>query len=103
MTTRSIIIFRVYQISTHKTLGFHTGDEEAVVMFCNLKYDIPLDDLALERVPVRQVTKSEVLCFGEVLSQLRAHKQRIMELEEQAEEVGMKDEVVQFLQEVPIQ
>ncbi len=60
MTQRSITIYRIYQISSHRTLGFYTGDEEAVVKFCNVKYSIELDDLALERVPVRQVSKSEV-------------------------------------------
>ena len=67
--------------------------------FCNLKYDISIDDLALERVPVRQVTKSEVVCFSEVLDQLREHKQRISELEAKADQVGMKEDIVQLLQE----
>jgi hypothetical protein len=99
MTPRSITIYRIYQISSHRTLGFYTGDEEAVVKFCNLKYDISVDDLALERVPVRQVTKSEVVCFSEVLDQLKEHKQRISELEAKADQVGMKEDIVQLLQE----
>ncbi|MBN1389706.1 MAG: hypothetical protein JXA22_03580 [Candidatus Thermoplasmatota archaeon] len=99
MTTRSITIYRVYQLSSHRTLGFYTGDEEAVMTFCNLKFDVSQDDIALERVPVRQVTRTEVMCFGEVLSQLREHKQRIMELEAQADEVGMRDDVVKLLEE----
>jgi len=99
MAPRSITIYRIYQISSHRTLGFYTGDEEAVVKFCNLKYDIPQDDIALERVPVRQVTKSEVVCFSEVLDQLREHKQRIMELEAQADQAGMKEDIVQLLEE----
>jgi hypothetical protein len=98
MTPRSITIFRIYQISSHRTLGFYTGDEDAVVKFCNLKYDIPTDDLALERVPVRQVTKSEVVCFSEVLDQLKEHKQRISELEARADQVGMKEDIIQLLQ-----
>jgi hypothetical protein len=99
MTPRTITIYRIYQISSHRTLGFYTGDEEAVVKFCNLKYDIETDDLALERVPVRQVTKSEVVCFSEVLDQLREHKQRISELEAQADQAGMKDDITQLLEQ----
>jgi predicted transcriptional regulator len=100
MTPRTITIYRIYQISSHRTLGFYTGDEEAVVKFCNLKYDIESDDLALERVPVRQVTKSEVVCFSEVLDQLKEHKQRINELEAQADTAGMKEDVVQLMENI---
>ena len=76
------MIFRTYQVSAHRTLGFFTGDEEAVLSFCHLKFDIELDDIALERVPVRRVTRSEVLCFGEIMDQLKAHRERLRELEE---------------------
>ena len=97
MCPRSITIFRIYQLSNHRTLGFYTGDEEAVVKFCNLKFEIEIDDLALERVPVRQVNKSEVICFSEVLDQLRTHKRMIHELEDRADKVGMKEDVVQII------
>ena len=100
MTARTITIYRIYQISSHRTLGFYTGDEEAVVKFCNLKYSVELDDLALERVPVRQVSKSEVVCFNEVLNQLKEHRQRIQELEEQADSVGMADDISEILNEI---
>jgi hypothetical protein len=100
MTARTITIYRIYQISSHRTLGFYTGDEEAVVKFCNLKYSVELDDLALERVPVRQVSKSEVVCFNEVLNQLKEHRQRIQELEEQADSVGMADDITEILNEI---
>jgi hypothetical protein len=99
MTQRTITIYRIYQISSHRTLGFYTGDEEAVVKFCNLKYDVEMDDIALERVPVRQVSKSEVVCFSEVLDQLREHRQRIQELEDQADMVGMKEDIEELLEE----
>ncbi|MGA1847751.1 MAG: hypothetical protein ACMUHB_00290 [Thermoplasmatota archaeon] len=99
MTPRTITIYRIYQISSHRTLGFYTGDEEAVVKFCNLKYDVEMDDIALERVPVRQVSKSEVVCFSEVLDQLREHRQRIQELEDQADMVGMKEDIEELLEE----
>ena len=100
MSTRSITIYRIYQISSHRTLGFYTGDEEAVVKFCNLKYSIELDDLALERVPVRQVSKSEVVCFSEVLDQLKEHRQRIQELEQQADSVGMAEDICEILEDL---
>jgi len=99
MTPRTITIYRIYQISSHRTLGFYTGDEEAVVKFCNLKYDVEMDDIALERVPVRQVSKSEVVCFSEVLDQLKEHRQRIQELEDQADMVGMKEDIEELLEE----
>lgn len=73
------MVFRTYQISSHRTLGFFTGDEDAVTTFCHLKYDIEMDDIALERVPVRKVSRSEVLCFGEIIDQLKAHKERLRE------------------------
>lgn len=82
MNQRSIMIFRTYQVSTHRTLGFFTGDEEAVVSYCHLKYDMEMDDIALERVPVRRVTRSEVLCFGEIMEQLRMHRERLKACEE---------------------
>lgn len=79
MNPRSIVIFRTYQMSTHRTLGFFTGDDDAVLSFCHLKFDIELDDIALERVPVRRVTRSEALCFGEIMDQLKAHRERLRE------------------------
>ncbi|MEA3557849.1 MAG: hypothetical protein U9R75_01210 [Candidatus Thermoplasmatota archaeon] len=102
MSQRSITIFRTYQLSNHRTLGFYSGDEEAVVKFCHLKFEIEIDDLALEKVPVRQVNKSEVICFSEVLDQLRSHKQRIHELEDQAEKAGMREDVVQIIENDPL-
>ncbi|MFW3146265.1 MAG: hypothetical protein ACMUIE_05590 [Thermoplasmatota archaeon] len=97
MSPRSITIYRIYQLSNHRTLGFYTGDEEAVIKFCNLKFDVEMDDLALERVPVRQVSKSEVICFSEVLDQLRAHKQKIQELECQADDAGIREDLLEIM------
>lgn len=91
------MIYRTYQLSSHRTLGFYSGDEDAVVKFCSLKFDVPLDDLALERVPVRQVNKSEVICFSEVLDQLKVHKERIRELEDQADKAGMKEDIIDLM------
>ena len=88
MAPRSITIYRVYQISSHRTLGFYTGDEEAVVKFCNLKYDISQDD------PAPGPADPAIY-----LDQLREHKQRIMELEAQADQAGMKEDIVQLLEE----
>ncbi|MFO8051074.1 MAG: hypothetical protein R6V01_05175 [Thermoplasmatota archaeon] len=99
MCPRSITIYRTYQLSNHRTLGFYSGDEEAVIKFCNLKFGIELDDLALERVPVRQVNRSEVICFSEVLDQLNSHKERIQELEMRADKAGIKEDLVQVIKE----
>lgn len=77
MVNRSINIYRTYQTSTHRTLGFYTGEEDVVLTFCQLKFDIEPDDIALERVPVRQVTRSEVICFMEVMDQLKEQKGRV--------------------------
>ena len=77
MNPRSITIYRTYQTSTHRTLGFYSGEEDSVLRFCHLKYDVEIDDIALERVPVRKVTRSEVVCFSEVMDQLNDHKERV--------------------------
>jgi len=81
MNPRSITIYRTYQTSTHRTLGFYSGEEDSVLRFCHLKYDVEIDDIALERVPVRKVTRSEVVCFSEVMDQLNDHKERIRNAE----------------------
>ena len=78
MVHRSINIYRTYQTSTHRTLGFYTGEEDEVLTFCQLKFDIESDDIALERVPVRQVTRTEVICLMEVMDQLKAHKENFI-------------------------
>ncbi len=97
MEGRTLTIFRTYQTSTHRTLGFFTGEDDAVLNFCHLKYDIEVDDIALERVPVRRVTRSEVVCFNEIMDQLKAHKERvhIEETHESAEQV--KEGILQVL------
>ena len=77
MNPRNITIYRTYQTSTHKTLGFYSGEEDSVLRFCHLKYDVEMDDIALERVPVRKVTRSEVVCFSEVMDQLNGQKERV--------------------------
>jgi len=94
MNPRSIVIFRTYQMSTHRTLGFFTGDEEAVLSFCHLKYDMELDDIALERVPVRKVTRSEALCFGEIMDQLKAHRERLRESEQVSNATPMGEPLI---------
>lgn len=92
MDPRSITIYRTYQTSTHETLGFYTGEEESVLRFCHLKYDIETDDIALERVPVRKVSRSEVICFSEVMDQLKDQRERIKNAERklQARKVRIK-------------
>ena len=81
MNPRNITIYRTYQTSTHRTLGFYSGEEDSVLHFCHLKYDVEIDDIALERVPVRKVTRSEVVCFSEVMDQLNDHKERVRNAE----------------------
>jgi hypothetical protein len=92
MNPRNITIYRTYQTSSHRTLGFYTGEEDSVIKFCHLKYDIELDDIALERVPVRKVSRSEVVCFSEIMDQLNDHKERIRLSEEKIQEHKLKIE-----------
>jgi len=98
MSPKSVVIYRVYQLSSHRTLGFYTGEEEAIPRFCKLKYGIEEDDVAIERVQVRTVTRSDVMCFGEVLDQMREYMQRLKELEAQADSVGVREEVLQMVE-----
>ncbi len=97
MEGRTLTIFRTYQTSTHRTLGFFTGEDDAVLNFCHLKYDIEVDDIALERVPVRRVTRSEVVCFNEIMDQLKAHRERLSEQDERESPEQVKDGILQLL------
>ena len=97
MSPRSITVYKAYQLSTHKTLGFFTGEEDSVSTFCSLKFRVEEDDIALERIPVKQVTKSELICFREVLGQIRSYTERIKQLEEEADEAGMKEDIVEAI------
>jgi len=100
MPPRNVTIYKVYQLSTHRTLGFFNGEEDAVLMFCALKFNVEEDDIALERIQVRKITKEEVLCFREVIGQLRTYSDRIKALEEEASEAGMEDDIVDLLLEM---
>ena len=97
MSPRSITVYKAYQLSTHKTLGFFTGEEDSVSTFCSLKFRVEEDDIALERIPVKQVTKSELICFREVLGQIRSYTERIKQLEEEADEAGIKEDIVEAI------
>jgi hypothetical protein len=97
MNPRNISVFKVYQLTSHRTLGYYTGDEDTVITFCSLKYKIEEDDIALERIPVRRVTPSEVVCFREVLGQLRTYTDRIKKLEEEADQAGMREDLVEVI------
>jgi hypothetical protein len=97
MPPRSMNVFKVYQLSTHRTLGFFTGDEDTVLQFCSLKYNVEQDDVAIERLSVRNITQEEVTCFKDVLGQLRDFSSRMMELEGEAEKAGLKEDLVDLL------
>jgi hypothetical protein len=56
-----------------------------------------VDDIALERVPVRRVTRSEVVCFNEIMDQLKAHRERLSELDERESPQQVKDGILQLL------
>jgi hypothetical protein len=97
MEPRTLTVFRTYQTSTHRTLGFFTGEEDAVLNFCHLKFDIEVDDIALERVPVRRVTRSEVVCFNEIMDQLKAHRERLAEKDRLESPEEVKDNILNLL------
>lgn len=85
-------------MSDHRILGFFTGDMESVKMFCSLKYDVEEDDLAMEKIPTRKVTQSEVLCFRELIGQLRSYTDRIKRIEEEADVAGVRSDILEILQ-----
>ena len=97
MPPRSLNVFRVYQLTNHRTLGFFNGDEDTVLQFCSLKFNVEEDDIAIERLTVRTITKEEVICFREVMGQLKDFSNRMMELEGQAEEAGVRQDIVDLL------
>ncbi|HHD16421.1 MAG TPA: hypothetical protein ENK47_06905 [Euryarchaeota archaeon] len=97
MTNRTLTIFRTYQASTHNTLGFFSGEEDAVLQFCSLKFDIEPDDIALEKVPVRRVTRSEVVCFSEIMDQLKVHKERVRARRETETPETVKSSIIRIL------
>lgn len=97
MPPRSMNVFRVYQLSCHRTLGFFSGDEDAVLQWCSLKFNVAEDDVAIERLSVRTITQEEVLCFREMIGQLRDFSNRLNELEGEAEKVGMREDLVDIL------
>lgn len=97
MKPRSLNIFKAYQLTTHKNLGYYTGEEDTILSFCSLKFKIEEDDIALERMQVRRVTRSEVICLREVLGQLRSYTDRIKRLEEEADEAGMHDDLLEAI------
>lgn len=97
MPPRSLNVFKVYQLSNHRTLGFFTGDEDTVLQFCSLKFNVEQDDVAIERLSVRNITQEEVACFREVIGQLREFSCKMMELEGEAEKAGLKEDLVDIL------
>ena len=97
MQPRSINVFKAYQLTTHNNLGYYTGEENAILSFCSLKFKVEEDDLALERIQVRRVTSSEVICLREVLGQLRSYTDGIKRLEEEADEAGMHDDLLEAI------
>ena len=78
------VIYKGYQVSTHRNLGFFTGEQDDVLTFCSIKYNIEPDDIALERMKVRNVTKTEVLFFQEVLGQIRNYSSNLIEEENES-------------------
>ena len=99
-TPRSLIVFKVYQLTTHRVLGFYTGEMESVKMFCSLKYNVESDDIAIEKIPAKRVTRDEVMCFRELIGQLRSYTDRIRQLEDEADEAGVRDDLLEILQSI---
>ena len=99
-TPRSQVVFKVYQLTTHRVLGFFTGEIESVKMFCSLKFNVESDDIAIEKIPTKRVTRNEVLCFRELIGQLRSYTDRIRQLEDEADEAGVKDDIMEILQSI---
>ncbi len=71
--SKKSIIFKGYQLSSHKNLGLYTGIEEDIITFCSIKFNVEADDIALERLRVRTITKTEVLFFKEVIGQIKKY------------------------------
>jgi hypothetical protein len=90
-------VFRAYQLSSHRTLGIFSGDEDSVLEWCSLKFNVSEDDVAIERLSVRTITREEVLCFKEMIGQLRDFSSRLTELEGEAEKVGIREDLVDIL------
>ncbi|MDG6225843.1 MAG: hypothetical protein QCI82_10070 [Candidatus Thermoplasmatota archaeon] len=97
MASRSVTMFRAYQLSTHRTLGFFCGDQGPVLDYCCLKYNVEEDDIALERLLARRISREEVTCFKEIMSQVKDYSERLKEIDPDLEESEIGTDLVDIL------